>query len=328
MARAEVDREGGRQRAAYRQSQAKGEPLHGRMLGYGPGGAIIEDEAELVRNLFAQFVAGRGVNGLVNELNAAAVPTSGGTKWSRDGLTWLLRDPRYVGQRARLVGPSKGSRTELEVITEGRWTAIIDPETFAAAQARFTKSLSSSKRLGSHKVHLGSGLLLCGVCGGRVVSYYKHYTKVDGTRVTTRRYKCAASGHLVRQAEPIDQLIIGEVVAYLRSNDLAAMIADDRDAAESRRLHDKLAGDPEREIEAEMAEILVRRTEAGQRSALALVAAAADPGLAWLTLRDTDLTAAQAVVATIATITMLPGKRGRAGFDPATVQIEWVKHER
>ena len=106
------------------------------------------------------------------------------------------------------------------------------------------------------------------------------------------------------------------------------MIADERDAAESCRLHDKLAGDPERGIEVEMAEIPVKRTEAGQRSALALVAAAADPGLAWLTLRDTDLAAAQAVVATIATITMLPGKRGRAGFDPATVQIEWVKHER
>lgn len=347
VARAEVERKGERQRAAYRQSQSRGEVPRGRILGYGKGGVIIEDEAELVRDLFAQFVAGRGVSGIVKELNAAAVPSSRGTKWSRNGLTWLLRNPRYIGKRARLVGPPKGALTAWEMVSEGKWPAIIDPETFVAAQARFTKSLSTSKRVGPHKVHLGSGLVACGVCGSRVVSYYKHYTRVDGTRITSRHYKCATSTHLARLAEPIDELIIAKVVGYLRENDLAALMVDDRDADDSRRLREravtlqatlddlpraireddlslKLAGATEREIETELAGIDAQRVMAGRRSPLALVAGAKDPGLAWLSLRDADLAAAQAVVEAVATITLLPGKRGRAEFDPDTVRIVFL----
>jgi site-specific DNA recombinase len=64
-----------------------------------------------------------------------------------------------------------------------------------------------------------------------------------------------------------------------------------------------------------------RRTAALTRaSRLSAVVGPADPVAAW---RGLDVPARQAVVDALAKVTLLPGRPGRAAFDPESVQVAW-----
>ena len=65
-ARGEIERKTERQKAAYRQSAEMGKP-HSRALGYERDGSMVEAEA-VSPDIFARYVAGQGINGLVNHL--------------------------------------------------------------------------------------------------------------------------------------------------------------------------------------------------------------------------------------------------------------------
>ena len=71
---------------------------------------------------------------------------------------------------------------------------------------------------------------------------------------------------------------------------------------------------------AKLAAVELALADAGRGSRLAPLLAAADPGQAWLAA---DLPTRQAVLDTLATVTVLPGAPGRAPFDPASVRVEW-----
>jgi hypothetical protein len=86
-----------------------------------------------------------------------------------------------------------------------------------------------------------------------------------------------------------------------------------------------LGGRAEQRILARLTDIATERTKGGnRRSPLALVAGTADPGAAWLELVDKDLRAAQEVVKSVVTITVLPAKSGRGPFDPDSVVFDWI----
>ncbi len=73
-------------------------------------------------------------------------------------------------------------------------------------------------------------------------------------------------------------------------------------------------------ITARLADVEAKLAAHGQRSALAALAGASDPGAAWAAL---DVVQRGAVVDTLAEVTVLPGARGRAPFDPESVRMEW-----
>jgi site-specific DNA recombinase len=73
-------------------------------------------------------------------------------------------------------------------------------------------------------------------------------------------------------------------------------------------------------IEANLGEVEGKLAEAGRGSALVAVIGADDPGDAWLGL---PLDRQRAVLAEVATVTILKGKVGRGSFDPETVDFDW-----
>ena len=342
-ARGEIERKTERQKAAYRQSAESGKP-HGRAYGYERDGTIIPEEAAIVRDLFARYVAGQGINGLVTWINAQGITNTKGATWGRYGMTWMLRNPKYIAERHRIV--NKDGRNRWEYVGPGNWQPIIDRDTFMAAQGRIADNANRNNRTAPNKKWLGAGLYVCGMCGRKMLTHYAQWVTTDGVHHPGRRYVCMPSRHLLRKADEIDELVQSEMVSYLRANDLAALLRDDRDVSAARALREEaiglqgslaelataiangelspaLAGQAERKINERIAEIDAETAVNGERSALALVAGADDPGQAWRVLAENDIASAQAVAAAICTITLRPGKRGRGPFDPASVEITW-----
>jgi len=133
------------------------------------------------------------------------------------------------------------------------------------------------------------------------------------------------------------------IAERLRGADVLTLMEDDRDVAAVRTLRAEANGLRARSdsLAAEFADGLLTARQVhvaseritgrlvaveaklaahGQRSALAGLAGASDPGAAWAAL---DVAQRAAVVDTLATVTVLPGARGRAAFDSDTVRIEW-----
>ncbi|CAN5831077.1 recombinase family protein [soil metagenome] len=322
VARGEIERKSARQKRASVQAAEAGEvPSGRRAFGYHRDGTHHPDEAPAVAELFSQVVAGLSLAGGTRWLNDRGHLTTGGRPWDRPSVGTLIRNPRYAGLRT-LNG---------EVVGPGKWSPIVSEELFRAAQ-------EAAKRPGnaggtSARRWLGSGLYRCH-CGKAVVTNYGH----PGRRI----YQCEGIKHLARTAEPIDEVVTAAIVARLRRADLADLLAEDtredvgalRSTAADLRLRlDQIAADyaegllTGRQVQVASAKVTDRLIEAeraladaGRGSRLAPMLGAADPGQAWL---DADLDIQRAVLDTLATVTVLPGQRGRTPFDPESVRIEW-----
>lgn len=335
VARGEVERKGARQKAANAQRADQGKPPMTRAYGYAVDGTVMPEESAHVRDVFEQFVAGAPITTLTAWLNERGQRNIRGTPWSRTGLRMMLLNRRYVGERW-----SRG-----EYVCAGTWEPLVDADTFAAAGARLRDPARLRGHVSSARKHLGSGLYLCGVCadGTRVQISSAFYRLADGTPVHQPRYRCARSLHLLRKSEPIDALVGAVIAERLRAADVITLMDDDRDVAAVRELRteanglrarsDSLAAEladglltarqvhvASQRITARLADVEDKLAAHGQRSALAALAGASDPGAAWAGL---DVVQRAGVVDTLCTVAVLPGARGRAPFDPETVKIEW-----
>jgi len=336
VARGEVERKGARQRAANAQRADQGRPPTARAYGYAADGTVSSEEAAVVRTMFERFAAGAPITAILAALHRDEVPNSRGRPWGRSGVRDALLNPRYIGERW----------AHGEYVCAGTWEPLVDADTFAAVGARLRDPIRLHGHDGSARKHLGSGLYRCGVCADdtTMVASWGSWRRTDGSVNKYRIYKCAATpGHLHRKAVPIDDLVSAVLTARLRAADITGLMADDRDVSAVRELRteanglrarsDSLAAEladglltarqvhvASARITARLADVETRLAAHGQRSALAALVGASDPGAAWQAL---DVVQRAAVVDTLATITVLPGARGRAAFDPESVRIEW-----
>lgn len=59
---------------------------------------IREDEAKVVRRIFASYLAGKGIDKIAAELSEEKIPKKdGATKWHYDGVSYILTNERYIG---------------------------------------------------------------------------------------------------------------------------------------------------------------------------------------------------------------------------------------
>ena len=192
---------------------AKGQPIRG-------GLEIEETEARVVRRIFEEYAAGRSPLHIAAALNADGIPAprhkdrnGGSGHWKQNTInghkqrgTGILNNELYVGRRVwnRLkYGKDPVTRTrvsrvrptdewlthevpELRIISEELWQTVKrrqDAQT-PQRQAHWTgdpNRLSGSQALRRRK-YLLSGLLECGICGGKLT--------VAGTGAR-KRYYCA-----------------------------------------------------------------------------------------------------------------------------------------
>ena len=144
---------------------------------------IDNDQADIVRRIFAEYVSGKSPRAIAHDLNRDGVPSPRGGTWTastingnrarRSGILW---NEAYLGRvvwnRIRMVkDPDTGRRLsrpntpDKVVSVEAPNLRIIDDDIWAKAQALKAR-VGEYRRPRRRPKRLLSGLVRCGACGG------------------------------------------------------------------------------------------------------------------------------------------------------------------
>lgn len=152
---------------------------------------VHPEEAAIVRRIFQEYVAGRGLTTIIRGLNADGIPGIHGKPWLRRSLSGrvildegILRNEIYIGRliynkRVTLRDPLTGKKRYKPQPKE-TWTRvevphlrIVSDELWQAVRDRMDKVSrpNPSKRklplnMVVHNQHALTGWVRCGVCGG------------------------------------------------------------------------------------------------------------------------------------------------------------------
>ncbi|MFC4506253.1 MULTISPECIES: hypothetical protein [Streptomyces] len=158
-----------------------------------------------------------------------------------------------------------------------------------------------------------------------------------GTRgLTAPLYRCRKTKHLARGTEPIDLTVEEYVIRRLSRSDAVGLLVDETSPrteelrakavalrSRIRSLTGEFADDDDadaaefraatRSIKAGLADVEAQMAHLQRARVLLDIVTAEDPAKAW---KDLMLDRQRAVVATLATVTLVPGRPSRAQFDP------------
>lgn len=188
----------------------EGKHAGGLAYGYratpGKGGqwVIYEPEAEVIRRIYSEYVAGERTRAIINRLNSEHIPAPRGAYWRQGTLTGsnnrhngILGNEVYCGRlvwnRVRMVkDPDTGKRIS-RVNPESEWhradaphLMIVDPLTFDRAAAIRTERGHLMPAYRRKPKHMLSGLLRCGSCGGGMAVKGEDS---GGTRIACTRHR-------------------------------------------------------------------------------------------------------------------------------------------
>lgn len=164
---------------------------HGQPLVTGYRRTIIEEQAAVVRRIFAHYADGWAPRKIAHGLNQESVPPPRSHSWSYTAIygtprlgTGLLRNRLYIGEvtwnRFRWEkDPETGKRvprvraSEEWIVRQDESLRIVPQELWERVQRRLSASASASVQRahpgGPRSRYLFSGLLVCGGCGARYV---------------------------------------------------------------------------------------------------------------------------------------------------------------
>lgn len=210
-------------------SAAKAGKPHGgrRRFGYQRGNTVIDaTEARVFRELVRRFLAGEALHRLAAELNADRVPGASGAvgKWTGPNLRHLLGNPAQAGLRVH-----KGEEYP------GLWPGLIPVETHRQIVALLAQPGRRSNDGSNARRWLLSGLAVCGTCGTPVRG------RPRSGRNESPAYRCSTGRHMMRRAEPIDEIITKAIIGRLARYDASGLLVDDKAAGEVTRLREARA---------------------------------------------------------------------------------------
>ena len=149
-------------------------------LGYvmAEGKYVIQPEgAEIVRRIYAEYLAGVGQRAIVQELTAEEVKTKKGFNFDQTKIQYILTNPVYTGKvRRKIDGVMQ--------VVPGSHEPIIDQETFDRAQERRKEQeiIYGKYARTEGNERMLKGILRCGNCGGAMVA------KDNGARMQCTAY--------------------------------------------------------------------------------------------------------------------------------------------
>lgn len=138
---------------------------------------INPEQAEIVRYIFAQTLAGVGTHDIAKDLATKGVPTKKGGKWTGHTVNGIIRNEKYTGDclfQKTYTDSSYKRHTNLgemdQYYVENHHEAIISKEEYEAANAvvdrrRKEKGIELESKKYNNRYPL-SGRVICGNCGG------------------------------------------------------------------------------------------------------------------------------------------------------------------
>ncbi|MGW6035205.1 recombinase family protein [Gordonia terrae] len=162
---------------------------------------------------------------MARTLNEDGVPTRCGGKWAMTSVRNMLTNPRYCGRTFYYGGI-------LECVRR-HWEPLVPEEQFDLVQATLSDPLRKTRRAGTERKYLGSGLYRCDLCGAIVISW------------SNGMHRCS-NACVHRSRNHIDTFVVDVITERLRRRDLAELLASGDDMLsplldETKRLRDRLA---------------------------------------------------------------------------------------
>lgn len=304
-----------------------------RPFGYEPDGITPRPgEAAAVVLAADRFIAGQSLRSIARDLAAQGHTTTSTHKHPLDenALRRILLRPRNAGfieNRGVITGAAE-------------WPGILPEETWRAVVAKLSDP-SRTTTPGNAGKWLGSGMYLCGVCGGRM--------RASSAGTGKRIYRCQGGAHITRDLEQTDKLVREVIVGLLqRPKTLARFTTAQPDtvaplraeAAALRTRRDLLAVDYANgdltgaqvriatvNLDGKIRDLEAQLGAVGASASMAGLAAAPDPAAVFLAA---DVGRQRAVMAALVVVTIQPTRRGRpAGwqegqpyFDPASITVQ------
>jgi site-specific DNA recombinase len=227
-----------------------------------------------------------------------------------------------------------------QIVGQGDWEPLVPEETWRAVRGILDDPARKPPR--GVRTLLG-GLALC-PCGNVVTGMPSHTGHHIYRCTPATRNRAYHSGHVARQAGPVEEFIEKLVVARLSRPDAADLgtvqdsgvdVAALREEAAAIRVNlEEMAGD--RALGMITRAQMLKATEAGtarleaigaeldgaaRENVLAPLVAAENAAAMWAGL---DISRRRSVIKTLMSVTLYsPGKGARRAFDPATVQVAW-----
>ncbi|ABQ73342.1 MULTISPECIES: recombinase family protein [Mycobacterium] len=228
----ETEHKKARQRRAARQKAERGHPNWSKAFGYLPGPNGPEPDprtAPLVKQAYADILAGASLGDVCRQWNDAGAFTITGRPWTTTTLSKFLRKPRNAGLRA-YKGARYGPVDRDAIVGKAQWSPLVDEATFWAAQAVLDAPGRAPGRK-SVRRHLLTGLAGCGKCGNHLAGSYR----TDGQVVYVCK-ACHGVAILADNIEPILYHIVAERLAMPDAVDLLRREIHDAAEAETIRL--------------------------------------------------------------------------------------------
>lgn len=325
-----------RQLRAARQKAERGEPNWSKAFGYlGDTRRPDPQTAPLVKQAYADILAGASLTGICRQWNAAGVRTVTGKPWDATALSKFLRKPRNAGLRTykdARYGPTHRD----SIAAKGNWPALVDEPTFWAVQAVLDAPGRAPGRKAVRR-HLLTGVAQCGKCGHHLAGSYR----TDGRIV----YVCKACHGVSILAENVEPLVYRIVAGRLAMPDAVDLLkAEQHDTAEAEALRIERAA-----LLAELDNIGVERADGLLTGKQAKIATdRINDKLAKIERRQQDQERLRvfdglplgkpevaeairklspdrfrAVLGVLATVTVAPVGKGGKVFNPERVQVVW-----
>lgn len=210
----------------------QGQPWVGTMLGYRLMDGkliIVPEEAEIVRQIYADYLSGMGKNAIANKLAKSGITAPSMKCWSYTGICKILCNEKYTGNmllqktytpdfRAKKAKANRGEARQYYV--ENSHEPIIDQQTFDAVQQemkRRQEDQRAHKPTAEKSSNLFVGMITCGICGAHYVRKHQHCQKYISYIWLCRRY--SQRGKDVCPSQKIPEKILIEKTKEILNTD-------------------------------------------------------------------------------------------------------------
>ena len=213
----------------------EGIPWRFFMLGYRRENGkltVIPEEAEIVRSIFDDYLAGKGVTAIAKRLNESGYATQSGCVFHKSAVERILRNYAYTGnlllqtkfRENHLTKVTRKNQGELpQYHATDTHEAIIPLETFNAVQAEIRRRKEKYAPAKPQQISPFTGLITCAICG----KHYRRKTTATGPVWICSTYNSYGKSCCPSKAIPEEKLMqtaaqvghTGEITAITAHND-------------------------------------------------------------------------------------------------------------
>ena len=175
---------------------------------------IVSDEAQKVREIYAEFFKAKTVRKTCHNLNATGKFSRSGKPWVLNTIRRILTNPTYIGTLCYAKRRTRGDR--LLTNHKDDWISVPNAHQPIVKQADFEKvqemiaaNRTNAKPWSHSSPHLLTGLGRCSICGSRIIGTGGYYRCVG--RIQKGLSYC--KGLSYREGE-LDQAIIDQVTGF------------------------------------------------------------------------------------------------------------------